>query len=368
MSMPRRTRVTAAAIACLLAVLTVCPALAGSSLGSPEDAQADLLAQRTRPDAARFERARAIAESEVGRAPNEALSWTLLAWARMLDHRFADALEAARSADRLVAGDPLSLALMCDALVELGRYEEAVTVAQRLNDLKPGVPAWIRTARLRFLHNDLEGAIAILDKAANSSGQRGEAAAWTWLELARLHLHAGGTAAAALALDAARRAYPELPAILPVRASLELAQGDAHAALGHYRQALALQPSAEDALAAWRLARQLGQDGVAKHQAALLDGLARLDSAALSRRALAEYFSASGQSARALELARQELAARPDIYSHATLARALAGAGDRAQAQAHARQALALNTPDAQLQAEMAAILGAPSMAREARQ
>jgi Flp pilus assembly protein TadD len=69
-----------------------------------------------------------------------------------------------------------------------------------------------------------------------------------------------------------------------------------------------------------------------------------------------------------LELARQELAARPDIYSHATLARALAGAGDRAQAQAHARQALALNTPDAQLQAEMAAILGAPSMAREARQ
>jgi tetratricopeptide (TPR) repeat protein len=256
---------------------------------------------------------------------------------------------------------------MCDALVELGRYEEAVTVAQRLNDLKPGVPAWIRTARLRFLHNDLEGAIELLGKAANSSGERGEAAAWTWLELARLHLHAGATSAAGLALDAARRAYPELPAILPVRASLKLAQGDARGALDLYRQALALQPNAEDALAAWRLARQSGQDGFTKHQAALLEGLAKLDSAALSRRALAEYFSDSGQSGRALELARQELAARPDLYSHATLARALAGAGDRTGAQQHARQAMALNTPDPRLQADMAAILRAPALAREAR-
>jgi tetratricopeptide (TPR) repeat protein len=238
-----------------------------------------------------------------------------------------------------------------------------VATAQRLADIDPGVPAWVRAARLRFLHKDLEGAIELMARAARSAGPRGETAAWVWLELSRLHLHGGTTTHAAQAVAAAQRAHPSLSALLPARARLLHAQGEPSAALDLYRQGLAVDPAAEDALAAWRLARQLGREGVAKHLAALLDGLARLDAEGLSRRALAEYFSESGRNGRALELARRELSARPDIYSHATLARVLARQGHGAEAENHARQALVLDTPDPQLQADMRAILATRTVA-----
>jgi tetratricopeptide (TPR) repeat protein len=343
------------ACACLLACAI--PAT-GAEPGPLHEAESLLLAQRTRPDAARFERAKGLVLAEVKRSSSDAKAWTLLAWAHMIDHRFGDALDAARTANDLAPDDPRPLALMSDALLELGRYDDAVAVTQRLVDLDPGVPAWTRAAHVRFLHNDLEGAIQLMDMAARAAGTRGAAAAWVWVHLARLHLHAGDAAAAAGAIDAAQQAYPGLAIIVRERARLLLTQGDAQAALESYRQALALQPNAEDALAAWHLAHQLGQSGAEKHFAALLEALAKLDAGGLSRRALAEYFAEAGQTQQALELAQEELAARPDIYSHATLARVLVRAGDRSAAKRHAQAALALSTPDPGLQGDMRAILG----------
>jgi tetratricopeptide (TPR) repeat protein len=229
-------------VSCLLACIIPTAQAGEDPLG---EAEALLLAQRTRPDAAQFERAKALAAAEVKRAPSEARAWTTLAWVRMIEHRFPEALDAAKTADHLAPDEPRTLALMCDALVELGRYDEAVTIAQRLADLDPGVPAWIRAGRLRFLHNDLDGAIELMARAARTGSARGEAAAWVWLELSRLYLHAGRVSDTAQTIAAAQQAYPGLPAILPAKARLLLAQGDPKAALDLYRQALAVQPSAE---------------------------------------------------------------------------------------------------------------------------
>ncbi|MDP2832456.1 MAG: hypothetical protein Q8Q28_03995 [Pseudomonadota bacterium] len=355
-------------VICLLA----CAIPAAPAADEPlREAESLLLAQRTRPDVAQFERAKGIVEVELRRRPGEAQGWTLLAWVRMSEHRFLAALDAARRADTLAPDEPRALALMSDALTELGRYDEAVAITQCLADLDPGAPAWIRIARLRFLRADMDGAIQLMAKAARAGEARGEASAWAWLELARLYLLAGQASAADQAIAAAQRAYPGLPAILPAQARLRLAQGDSRAALDLYRQALAARPSAEEALAAWRLARQIGQAGPEKHYAALLEGLAKLDAGGLSRRALAEYFAESGQSQRALAPAREEFAARPDLYSHATLARVLHRAGDVPQARQHARAALALNTPDPQLRTDMDKIMGtilAPVPGAEARE
>lgn len=347
----------AACLLCGLLAGPVSPAPAGMTPDA--EARALLLAQRARPDAAGFRDALALSERAVAETPGRASAWTTLAWTRMQEHRFAEALAATERAQALAGDEQVNLALKCDALVELGRYPEAVDAAQRLMDLHPGPPAWVRGARLRFLHGDLPGAAELMRQAADGGG-RGEASAWIWLELAQLHLHAGDAAAAEDGLLEARRAHADLPALLPVQARLRLARGDAAGALALYRRALAAQPGAEVALAAWRLARQLGRAGETRRHAALLDAIARLDGAALSRRALADYFADSGRPRQALSLAREEFAARPDIYSHATLARALAAGGTdagRAEARHHARQALALNTPDPALRAEMAALL-----------
>lgn len=322
-----------------------------------------LVAQRTRPNAAQFERARLFAEAAVKKTPNDARAWTLLTWVRMIEHRFKDALVTATRAEQWASNDPKLLMLKSDTLIELGRYDEAATLTQQLADAAPGIPAWTRVAHLRFLFNDLDGAIQILTMAARAGAARGEPSAWVWLDLARLQLDAGNPVAAKDAIAAAERAQPGLPATRATEARLQLAAGNARGALVLYRDALNKMPSAEDALAAWRIARQLQDKGLEKHMAALLEGFAKLD-LLRSRRALAEYLAERGRFDRALDYARSEYADRPDLYSAATLARVLDRAGKSAEARRYAKIALALDTPDPQL-ADVRAMLATPSDAEK---
>ena len=46
-----------------------------------------------------------------------------------------------------------------DALVELGRYAEAVTALQQMVDLRPDLESYSRVSYLRELHGDVPGAI-----------------------------------------------------------------------------------------------------------------------------------------------------------------------------------------------------------------
>lgn len=342
-----------------LVLISLSLTLVAASFAQPTDPMTEmesvLLAQRTRPDAAQFERVRQFAESTVKQSPNDARAWTLLTWVRMIEHRFRDALKAATRAENLATNDPKLLMLKSDTLIELGRYDEAETVTQQLADAMPGIPAWTRVAHLRFLFNDLDGAIQIMSMAARAGAARGEPSAWVWLDLARLHLDAGNPAAAKDAIAAAERAQPGLPATRSAEARLQLAAGNARAALGLYRDTLNKMPSAEDALSAWRIARQLHDKGLEKHMAALLQGFAKLD-LARSRRALAEYLAESGRFDTALQYARGEYTDRPDLYSAATLARVLNRAGKPTEARQYAKTALVLNTPDPQL-ADVRALL-----------
>ena len=354
-------------IGSVLALIGLILALARPGFAAPiepiVEMESLLLAQRTRPDAAQFERVRRFAEAAVKKTPNDARAWTLLTWVRMIEHRFRDALTAATRAEKLTVSDPKLLMLKSDTLIELGRYDEAEKVTQQLADTAPGIPAWTRVAHLRFLFNDLDGAIKIMSMAAHAGAARGEPSAWVWLDLARLQLDAGNPAAAKDAIAAAERAQPGLPATRSTEARLQLAAGDARGALGRYRDALNKMPSAEDALSAWRIARQLQDKGLEKHMAALLEGFAKLD-LARSRRALAEYLVERGRPDTALQYARAEYVERPDLYSAATLARVLHRAGQTAEARQYAKTALALNTPDPQL-ADVRALLAATPVAEK---
>jgi tetratricopeptide (TPR) repeat protein len=105
----------------------------------------------------------------------------------------------------------------------------------------------------------------------------------------------------------------------------------------------------------------MGKTVEGKRQAELLDGLARLDEKNGSyRRVLAAYYSERQQGTiEAERLARLELKARPDIYSHDALAWALYRAGKLAAARQHVEQALAFGTPDFALKYHAGIILRA---------
>jgi tetratricopeptide (TPR) repeat protein len=349
------------AVALLLAWLVCGGALAALPAGSGQAhavAQAALLRASASADPGAAEQARALVQRLLEHYPQDPRSWTLKAWDEMTAHRFAAALAAVERAHRLGPATVMSLGIEADALVELGRYAEAVERVQRMLDLDPNLPALSRAAHLRFLHGDSAGAVALLQDtpvlARATAPQRGKIA----LQRAELHWHEGDAAAAEAAAREAETLLPGRPEALAMRARVAELRGHFDQALALHLQAQALLPSPEHALGAWRAARASGATAVERRQQRLLDGMARLDEAqgGLYRRVFIEFFGAQpGRLAEAQRLARRDLIERPDLYAHAWMAWTLLAAGERAAAAVHVEQALRLGTRDTRMRALLAA-------------
>lgn len=327
-------------------------------LGRPDQPQtmldlAQALLQRARNGGNAEDSARAtgLIRRAMEKAPDDSRTWTLKAWDEMSRHRFSSALDSVRQAHRLAAPSPISLGLEADALVELGRYEEAVAVTQKLLDTFPGLPGNSRAAHLRMLHGDLPGAIALLEESLGNAPAGSEAHARAFRQLAELYLEAGRLPEAEQALAMAERLFPAGAGDAALRARLREARGLPGEALALWLQALASYPSPEYAVSAWKLARELSDRETMRRLERLLDGMARLDAAGdrLFRRTFAEYALLRGRNGEAERLAREDLSVRPDVYGHALLAFALRQSGKNREAARHGKAALRLGTRESRL-------------------
>lgn len=119
----------------------------------------------------------------------------------MTFHRFADALDIAQRADRLSSGgNAYVYGLLTDANIELGNYDEAVKMSDKMQALRPDLRSYSRAAYLREIFGDRHGA-KIAMKMAGESGMFGmEDKAWAFNELAKLYQGEG-------ALDTAEFIY-----------------------------------------------------------------------------------------------------------------------------------------------------------------
>lgn len=316
------------------------------------------LLQRTRsdPDPRLHAQIEPLLDKLERSAPNAARPKVLRAWYDMTIHRFARALAGLRKAHELGAADAVSFGLMSDALVELGQYDEAVRVTQQMLDRYPGLPALTRAAHLRFLHDDLQGAIELNLAALDDPRADASAKAWVRLQLAELNLHAGNAPEAERQVDAARPqgGLPAQAMLGRVRAQ----QGRVTEAKRIYLDALQTQPNPEFAFALYELARESGDQALMRRQQHMLEAMSRLDRDGLYRRLFSAFYSdLPGRSAHALELAQREFAARPDIYSQMALGWAFYRGGDRRAAVEQAKAATRLRTPDPHLRAQAAEIL-----------
>jgi tetratricopeptide (TPR) repeat protein len=119
----------------------------------------------------------------------------------MTFHRFADALDIAQRADRLSSGgNAYVYGLLTDANIELGNYDEAVKMSDKMQALRPDLRSYSRAAYLREIFGDRVGAKKAM-KMAGESGMFGmEDKAWAFNEFAKLYLGEG-------ALDTAEFIY-----------------------------------------------------------------------------------------------------------------------------------------------------------------
>lgn len=307
-----------------------------------------------------LERARVLISKALTAAPGNPVGHTLNARQLMLAHRFSDALAAAAQAKTLGATDVATLSIEADALTELGRYEEAEAVIQILLDRHYGPAALSRAAHFRFLYGDLDGAIELAKRSLASERLQPFEQAWLTLQVGELLLYAGDFEGARKATLVAEQVAA--PAALALRARVSEAQGLRDEAVMLLRAAVQQQLRPEFITGLWRLTLQRGDLAAAAKLAAILDGMALLDEASgsMNRRIFASWFAEQdGLLDVAERLARAELAARPDIYSHDLLAWVLHRQGKNRAALPHAQRAIALGTPDPQLLAHAAAVFKA---------
>lgn len=281
-------------------------------------------------------------------APGDAAPVAGLASLAASRHRFGESLRLARRAVELAPHTARHHGLVGDALLELGRYDEAFAAFERMIELKPSAPAYARISYARELAGDLEGARSAMELAVSAS-PRGEPAAWSRTLSGNLLLAQRRLAAAERRFREALGSVPGYPAALAGLADAALARGDLERALPLLARAAATSRAPEYAAAHGDALALAGRAGAAERAWRRAEQLERLFAASGGRNLLetAEFDLNHDRNLRsALERARRGRAERPSVEGDHVLAWALYKNGLCAEAREASLRSLRLGTLD----------------------
>ena len=323
------------------------------------------LARRAREtaDSSHYDQAeKALTESRRV-APGNLETERIDVWVLLGKHEFAQALERAQALNRKVPDDVMTYGMLVDAYVELGQYDKAEDAAQWMINLRPGsVPALTRTAYLRELFGDVEGALESMTEALEQIPSReSEERAWVLTHLAHLHLLAGRTDRAQACAEDALKLFPDYHYALAELAKVYERRGD------HVREAQLLAarfrvaPHPENLFAWGEALARAGHASEAGARFAEFERLARaeMNSRDNANRELALYLvDHAKRAADAVAIMEREIAWRRDVYTLDVYAWTLYAAGRKDEARKAISEAIKVGTVDPQIRRHAEAILG----------
>ncbi|HEY9402664.1 MAG TPA: tetratricopeptide repeat protein [Pyrinomonadaceae bacterium] len=264
-------------------------------------------------------------------------------------HRFDEALEVARRAQRSRPQDPHNYGAITDALVELGDYRGAFEAAQQMMDLRPGALSYARVSYLRELQGDVRGAIEVMRAAAEAAGDP-ETRAWCRVHLGDLLINTNDLASAEREFERALAELPDYHLALAGLARARVSSGDMEAAVRFYERARQRVPLPDTAIALGDLHLKLGHLDEAKKLYHLAESGERAGGNTYSRQLALFYADHDMKLDDALQIMRRERAARSDIYTCDALAWVLYKKGDLAAAKTAIGEASQLGTRDARIE------------------
>jgi len=267
----------------------------------------------------------------------------------LIKHEFRAALRQGQSARKLLPGSSLPFGVIGDALIELGRYDEAFAAFERMVTLRPSLASYARIAYARELVGDREGAVEAMRLALDAAAGQPEPTAWANVELAKLELGLGHAGAARRHVRAALRVLPGYPSARIELARIDAAAGRLDAAIAGARRAADAIPTSSAVTLLADLLERDGRTADARRQRATIAVIDRLLEASGVQVDLESAIARADNLTRpdeTVDLARRARAARPSIYGDDALAWALSRAGRCAEAVPVARRALRLGTED----------------------
>ena len=159
------------------------------------------------------------------------------------------ALETARRAIDLAPRTAIARAIEVDALVELGRYDEADDAAAAMLALGSDLTTLSRVSYLAELRGDLDVAVTAMREATKSEGVAPENLAFTHVQLGNLLVYSGDPRAAAEEYDRALDLVPGHAPALAGQGRLAVADGRLDEAIDRFQQAADVVPLPEYVIA-----------------------------------------------------------------------------------------------------------------------
>jgi tetratricopeptide (TPR) repeat protein len=267
-------------------------------------------------------------------------------------HEFARAHDVVAPVHAADPYDADALAVLVDADVELGHYDDAARDLQQLLDLRPGLPAYSRASYLRELHGDLAGAEQAMRQALTAGAGDGFDVATVTTFLGDLAFNRGDLTEAADRYRDALRLQPDLVNAHLGRARVLAARGQRSLAIRELRTLTNRVPLPAAVILLGDLQAASGDLTAAARTYDLERSIVRLQQSAgaVTDLETAIFDADHGDPAAAIVAARAAYAARPDnVYTADALAWALVQSGQGAAARPYVAQALRLGTADASL-------------------
>jgi tetratricopeptide (TPR) repeat protein len=156
---------------------------------------------------------------------------------KMSQHQFADAKILAEAAKAINPDNAYVYGILVDANVELGNYEEAVAMSDKMQALKPSLESYSRASYLREIYGDYDGAVEAMKLAVKAGLPGSEPQSWSLNVLGDLYYNTGNWAAA-------ENAYAENLIIRPSYAPSMAGLAKVETKKKNYTRALALLDSA----------------------------------------------------------------------------------------------------------------------------
>jgi tetratricopeptide (TPR) repeat protein len=306
-------------------------------------------------DVSEYERADATLRKALELHPNYEVAQAYLSVVQYVKHDFQGALDLASQVYAAHPNAIQALATMGDAQLELGRYAEAETTYEQLNQKSPSAPVYTRLARLAWLHGQPTEALNWMQQAVDDSdemGLSGENSAWYHFQLGELYFNTGQLEKADTQYAVALKAFDNYYLALAGRGKVRAAQGNYNDAITFYEQAVRIIPQ-PDLLAALGDLYTLTDDSVkAKQEYDTVEFIGKLQAInqVIYNRQLALFYANHNRNLeKSLVMAQKELENRKDIYAYDTYAWALYKNNRYTEAAEMMKYAMKLGTRDAML-------------------
>ncbi len=155
-------------------------------------------------------------------------------------HHFAEGLDVAQKALPLNPNSAFVYGILCDANLELGNYDNAVKMADKMVSIRPDIRSYSRVSYLREIYGDTQGAISVM-KLAVSAGYPGlEQTEWTRCILAHLYENKGSLDSAEFQYKMALSERPDYAFAIAGLGRIAKAKGNYKEAVAYYEKAKGL--------------------------------------------------------------------------------------------------------------------------------